>query len=188
MAGLGNNLYPPIFKKAYMPAFIRNNNTEEKCCKVYFSISVYNSLNEIATNLVQVSVQNQNTNYSALNLEKYPSGIMLTSLKEKEDRKTDDKYYIEIGLNDLAQGNQFNSGEYYKVQIRFTSSIEENGTTKDETWFNTNIANFSEWSQVVLVKGIEAPRLSLRNFDNQVSEREFALQDVSLVGSVIFNV
>lgn len=188
MAGLGNNLYPPIFKKAYMPAFIRNNNLEEKCCKIYFSISVYNSLNEIATNLVQVSVQNQNTNYSALNLEKYPSGIMLTSLKEKEDRKTDDKYYIEIGLNDLAQGNQFNSGEYYKVQIRFTSSIEENGTTKDETWFNTNIANFSEWSQVVLVKGIEAPRLSLRNFDNQVSEREFALQDVSLVGSVIFNV
>ena len=187
MAGLGNNLYPPIFKKAYMPAFIRNNNTEEKCCKVYFSISVYNSLNEIATDLVQVSVQNQNTNYSALNLEKYPSGIMLTSLKEKEDRKTDDRYYIEIGLGDLAQGNQFNPGEYYKVQIRFTSSLEENGTTKDETWFNTNIANFSEWSQVVLVKGIETPRLQLRNFDNQVSKREFALQDISLVGSVIFN-
>ena len=187
MAGLGNNLYPPIFKKAYMPAFIRNNNTEEKCCKVFFSISVYNSLNEIATDLVQVSVQNQNTNYSALNLEKYPSGIMLTSLKEKEDRKTDDRYYIEIGLGDLAQGNQFNPGEYYKVQIRFTSSLEENGTTKDETWFNTNIANFSEWSQVVLVKGIETPRLQLRNFDNQVSEREFALQDISLVGSVIFN-
>lgn len=187
MAGLGNNLYPPIFKKAYMPAFIRNNNTEEKCCKVYFSISVYNSLNEIATNLVQVSVQNQNTNYSALNLKKYPSGIMLTSLKEKEDSKTDDKYYIEIGLGDLAEGNQFNPGEYYKVQIRFTSSLEENGTTKNETWFNTNIANFSEWSQVVLVKGIETPRLQLRNFDNQVSEREFALQDISLVGSVIFN-
>ena len=187
MAGLGNNLYPPIFKKAYMPAFIRNNNTEEKCCKVYFSISVYNSLNEIATNLVQVSVQNQNTNYSALNLEKYPSGIMLTSLKEKEDSKTDDRYYIEIGLGDLAEGNQFNPGEYYKVQIRFTSSIEENGTTKDETWFNTNIANFSEWSQVVLVKGINTPRLQLRNFDNQVNEREFALQDISLVGSVIFD-
>lgn len=187
MAGLGNNLYPPIFKKAYMPAFIRNNNTEEKCCKVFFSISVYNSLNEIATDLVQVSVQNQNTNYSALDLEKYPSGIMLTSLKEKEDRKTDDRYYIEIGLGDLAQGNQFNPGEYYKVQIRFTSSLEENGTTKDETWFNTNIANFSEWSQVVLVKGIETPRLQLRNFDNQVSEREFALQDISLVGSVIFD-
>lgn len=187
MAGLGNNLYPPIFKKAYMPAFIRNNNTEEKCCKVYFSISVYNSLNEIATDLVQVSVQNQNTNYSALNLEKYPSGIMLTSLKEKENSKTDDKYYIEIGLGDLAEGNQFNPGEYYKVQIRFTSSIEENGTTKDETWFNTNIANFSEWSQVVLVKGINTPRLQLRNFDNQVNEREFALQDISLVGSVIFD-
>lgn len=187
MAGLGNNLYPPIFKKAYMPAFIRNNNTEEKCCKVYFSISVYNSLNEIATNLVQVSVQNQNTNYSALNLEKYPSGIMLTSLKEKENSKTDDRYYIEIGLGDLAEGNQFNPGEYYKVQIRFTSSIEENGSTKDETWFNTNIANFSEWSQVVLVKGINTPRLQLRNFDNQVNEREFALQDISLVGSVIFD-
>lgn len=39
MAGLGNNLYPPIFKKAYMPAFSKSNG-----CRIYFSLSAYNSL------------------------------------------------------------------------------------------------------------------------------------------------
>ena len=38
MPGINNNLYPPIFKKSYVPAFVGT-------CKVYFSISIYNSLN-----------------------------------------------------------------------------------------------------------------------------------------------
>ena len=42
MAGLGNNLYPPIFKKAYMPAFSISSE-----CKIYFSLSVYNSISDI---------------------------------------------------------------------------------------------------------------------------------------------
>lgn len=81
MAGLGNNLYPPIFKKAYMPAFNINEG-----CRIYFSLSVYNSINDINPNLIQISVQNQNTNYSALNLEYYPAGIKTVSLQIDENR------------------------------------------------------------------------------------------------------
>ena len=86
MAGLGNNLYPPIFKKAYVPAFAKEN---PEGCKIYFSLSVYNSLSDLAkyegsnniADLVQVSIQNQNTNYSALNLKTYKTGIMFTSMQ-----------------------------------------------------------------------------------------------------------
>ena len=62
MAGLGNNLYPPIFKKAYMPAFSKSNR---EGCRIYFSLSAYNSLDQFAkypnssgvADLVQVSIQ-----------------------------------------------------------------------------------------------------------------------------------
>ena len=33
MPGINNNLYPPIFKKSYAPAFVGT-------CRVYFSISI----------------------------------------------------------------------------------------------------------------------------------------------------
>jgi hypothetical protein len=36
MPGISNNLYPPIFKKSYVPAFVGS-------CEIYFSISAYNS-------------------------------------------------------------------------------------------------------------------------------------------------
>lgn len=80
MAGINNNLYPPIFNKSYMPAFVRDTE-----CRVYFSISVYNSLSEMhhsgaQVDGVQVIVQNQKTNQSVLNENLYPSGIKFTTL------------------------------------------------------------------------------------------------------------
>jgi hypothetical protein len=100
MAGLGNNLYPPIFKKAYVPAFVKTGDNSGGC-KIYFSLSNYNSLSEILTNLVQVSIQSQNTNYSAVNTEKYPAGIINTSIQEDSHRTTDDKYYVLIKQDDF---------------------------------------------------------------------------------------
>ena len=119
MAGLGNNLYPPIFKKAYIPAFDKNGE-----CRVYFSLSVYNSLNDFAhyknangeiaskgvADLVQISIQNQNTNYSALNLNRYPSGIMNTTMYEDTSLKTDERYYVKISAQDL-EGEEFLSAK-----------------------------------------------------------------------------
>lgn len=88
MAGINNNLYPPLVD-TYMPAFIYTDG-----CRVYFSISRYNSLSEMhhpgtdvnTVNAVQVVVQNQKTNQSMLNQELYPSGIKLADLKIDENR------------------------------------------------------------------------------------------------------
>jgi len=35
-----NNLYPPLVRDSYAPAFIYNQS-----CKIYFELSKYNSLN-----------------------------------------------------------------------------------------------------------------------------------------------
>ena len=184
MAGLGNNLYPPIFKKAYMPAFNINEG-----CRIYFSLSVYNSINDINPNLIQISVQNQNTNYSALNLEYYPAGIKTVSLQIDENRTSQDKYYVIINNNDLAT-EKFISGDIYKVQVRFTNnSTSMNSDSKvTETWLNNNIQNFSEWSQVVLIKGITEPILSLNDFSKQLDDESFALQDIYVSGKININI
>ena len=215
MAGLGNNLYPPIFKSAYAPAFDR-----EQGCKIYFSLSAYNSLEDFAryndsgqdvvADMVQVSIQNQNTNYSALNLNKYPSGIMNTKMYIDRERTTDDKYYIYINgkdrgneenysaemnkqvfedMADLAKGNVFNAGEFYKVQIRFVSrqvALPQQYSLIKESWYNSNISFFSQWSQVILVKGITKPVLELNDFSKNLEEESFTLQDIYVTGKLTF--
>ena len=95
MAGINNNLYPPIFNKSYMPAFVKENG-----CRVYFSISSYNSLAEIK-NKVQVSVQNQKTNQSVLLEELYPSGVMLKPLVIDTNKNGNDIYYVDIANGDI---------------------------------------------------------------------------------------
>lgn len=196
MAGLGNNLYPPIFKKAYAPAFVTDGQGK---CKIYFSLSVYNSLSDLAryegsnnvADLVQVSIQNQNTNYSALDLssEYCKTGILFTSMGIESDRTSDDKYYIEIYSKYLADG-KFAQGQYYKLQIRFTSRyVTSKPAPKEvnESWLNENLANFSEWSQVILLKGIKQPSLDLRGFSKDTDQRVFSLKEIDLIGKVDFD-
>ena len=76
MSDIGNNLYPPIVD-SWMPAFIRTNADG---CRVYFSISSYNSLSEINMQAVQVSINHQKTNVTALKNKDYPSGIKLSTM------------------------------------------------------------------------------------------------------------
>lgn len=193
MAGLGNNLYPPIFKKAYVPAFVKSGNNSG--CRIYFSLSNYNSLDEMLTDYVQVSIQYQNTNYSAVNTvvtetdeSGYPAGIINTSIKEDPYRTTDDKYYISLDITQF-QNKEIKAGQYYKVQIRFTSaSIQDKPIGKpDQSWYTKNLAYFSQWSQVVLIKGISQPILELKSFTEGATEQTFTLQDIYLVGSVHFD-
>ena len=112
------NLYPPVVDP-YMPAFlVGSSDIQKNTCRVYFSISLYNSLNDIKN--AQVTVANQNTNLSVLDKSKYPCEIMLTDIKTDLTRISDDKYYIEIKTSDIEEGFQIN--QYYKVQIRFTAA------------------------------------------------------------------
>lgn len=79
-------LYPPILLDS-APAFINNS------FKIFFELSPFNSINDINTSLVQITVIKQSTNTSMINT---PSGIKMATLK-----KEDDKYCVSIQEGDI---------------------------------------------------------------------------------------
>ena len=185
MAGLQNNLYPPIIE-TYMPAFL---NTE--ACKVYFSLSRYNSYDEIKKN-AQVIVNNQNTNLSMLSTSKYPTGIMLTQVYEDDFITGDNRFYIIINPSDLEDGI-FEINQYYKVQIRFTAASATepqygvNGEQQIAKWLVDNQNLFSEWSTVCLIRGISRPIIELKNFDNSTDDFNLLPStSIDLIGNLFF--
>ena len=189
MAGINNNLYPPIFNRAYMPAFVR-----ETGCRVYFSISSYNSLDELhhsnsdrtQVDGVQVVVQNQKTNQSVLASQTYPSGVKLTNLHIDSERQGNDIYYIDIFNSDIQGG--FTLNQYYKVQVRFTAEgVALPANNKMDGWLSSNLAFFSEWSTVVLIRPISSPTLVLNNFDQSSDLTTFTLKDIVFAGRITFD-
>lgn len=182
MPGIGNNLYPPIVK-TWMPAFVRTN---PQGCRVYFSISSYNSLSEINQDAVQVIVNHQKSNASVLNSDLYPSGIKITTLHIDDLITSDDKYYIEILPSDL-EGGQFTLNAYYKVQLRFTLTAitAPSDSTKIDGWLSNNISAFSQWSTVCLIYSISNPIVYLNNFDD-TSLTTITLTNLQVVGTVDF--
>ena len=199
MASINNNLYPPICA-TYMPAFDR---TDE--CRVYFSISPYNSLNNLhhssqnsLIDAVQIIIKNQKTNQSVLNQNLYPSGIKLCTLFTDQDRETDDKYYVVIYPTDiqgynLEEKTGFNLNQYYKVQIRFTGINASNPTIENgypvnlDSWLSENINFFSQWSTVCLIRPISFPILSIKGFNSNGELTTFSSQDIDIVGKITFS-
>ena len=183
---VNNNLFPPVCD-VYMPAFlVGSSDSQKNICRVYFSISLYNSLSDITN--AQVTVTNQNTNISVLDRSKYPCEIMLTDIKTDITKTSDDKYYIEIKSNDIEDGFQIN--QYYKVQIRFTAagatSIDLTPPQAIDSWLAANLSNFSEWSTVCLVRGISTPNLNISGFDNSANITVWSLNNVDLIGNLTF--
>lgn len=154
------NLYPPIMPDV-IPAFIRTES-----CKIHFALSSYNSLNDIKN--VQLTLTNQKTNQSALDSVKYPSNIKIIDKANIQIQDTEDnyKYYIELPASDLIN-NIFLLNQFYKIQLRFTSIQAEDIESEGRgiaTWLTNNVDYFSEWSTVCLLKGIEQPLFSIKNF------------------------
>lgn len=184
------NLYPPVVD-TYMPAFlIEQNKSESKnICRVYFSLSLYNSSTDIAN--VQVTVTNQNTNISALDTYKYPTGIMLTKLQTDLTRASNDRYFIEITPSDI-DGGAFEINKYYKVQLRFTSteagSVNLTIPQAIDHWLNTkaNLSEFSEWSTVCLVRGISVPYLNVVGLDKNADETILTSTLIDIIGKLTF--
>lgn len=184
------NLYPPVVD-TYMPAFlIEEGKSENKnICRVYFSLSLYNSDSDIAN--VQVVVNDQNTNISVLDTTKYPTGIMLTKLQIDLTRTSSDRYFIDIAPSDI-EGGAFKINKYYKVQLRFTST---NAGTVSLTvpqaidfWLNQkeNLTEFSEWSTVCLVRGISVPYLNIVGLDKNADETILTSTLIDIIGKVTF--
>ena len=169
-----SNLYPPLINDT-IPSFIRT-----KSCKIYFSLSNYNSAKDIKN--VQISLINQKTNQSAFDPINYPSGIKIATMMYDSNIQNDYNYYIEIFTEDL-KNNSFGLNEFYKVQLRFTSTIASDPPNSGKglaTWLYNNSQFFSEWSRVCLIKGIEQPIVTLRGFnDKEINE------DIVLTNSTI---
>ena len=180
------NLYPPVVD-TYMPAFlVGSSDIQKNTCRVYFSISLYNSLNDIKN--AQVTVANQSTNLSVLDKSKYPCEIMLTDIKTDLTRVSDDKYYIEIKTSDIEEGFQIN--QYYKVQIRFIAAgaadVSLDTPQAIDSWLAANLSNFSEWSTVCLVRGISVPSLSISGFNISADMTLWSLNNVDVVGKLTY--
>ena len=164
MSTVSSNLYPPIMPDT-LPAFVGDN------CRIYFSLSKYNSASDIKN--IQVSLMKQKTNTSIL---KSPSGILIINGSPtviNENESSDYKYYITINKNQIIN-NSFDTNEYYKIQLRFTAfgaeDISQN--TEDQTateatslWLEKNKNYFSEWSKTCLIKCIASPKLTLKHFE-----------------------
>ena len=163
---------PDSVQIAKTATFDTTNTTKPNyICRVYFSLSMFNSISEIAN--AQVTVRSQLTNRTVLHKTKYPCEVMLKAIQTDTTRTTDDKYYIEIRPEDL-EGLNFIVDQYYKVQIRFTSTdAEDSGidlTDPDavqaiDSWLSRNLQYFSEWSTVCLIRGISVPTIKLQDFD-----------------------
>lgn len=182
MPGIGNNLYPPIVD-TYMPAFIRTT-----ACRIYFSLSIYNSIEEIKN--VQIIISNQNTNLSALAVNLYPAGIKITDLHIDNSISGNDKYYIEIRPEDLDSGI-FELNQFYKVQIRFTGigATPLTDSSKIAAWLTNNQTYFSEWSTVCLIKGIQKPEIYLKGFESTSSTTDrlvFTSEVLDIIGKMYF--
>lgn len=182
MPGIGNNLYPPIVD-TYMPAFIRTT-----ACRIYFSLSIYNSIEEIKN--VQIIISNQNTNLSALAVNLYPAGIKITDLHIDNSISGNDKYYIEIRPEDLDSGI-FELNQFYKVQIRFTGTgaTPLTDSSKIAAWLTNNQTYFSEWSTVCLIKGIQKPEIYLKGFESTSSTTDrlvFTSEMLDIIGKMYF--
>lgn len=177
---IATNLYPPLIADS-QAAFIRTNT-----CKIYFSLSVYNAISDIAN--VQISLINQKTNASALKAATYPSGIKIAKLKEDSSIQNNYKYYVEIIPTDLEK-EEFELNQFYKVQLRFTSTsapTAPSSGTNLANWLSTNMTNFSQWSTVCLIKGIEQPQISIHNFSENNNITLFSSTG-KVVGKMYFN-
>lgn len=152
-------LYPPIINYA-APAF----DYKQKV-RIYFAISTYNSLSDIAQ--AQVLVRYQKNNANALDTDKYPNKIKccpITEVTPGQDAtiaSTAARFFIELEPKDLVTGG-FEPDLIYKVQLRFSSRSWSSRTSA------TNLASSaSEWSTVCLLKPIEIPNFYVLELGGQ---------------------
>jgi hypothetical protein len=167
------NLYPPIVPSLnpVFPIGLRP--------KIYFTLSAYNYIDQINSDIVQISVVNQKTNQNVVIAESNNnSNILITSIMEDSSG-----YYISLPVSKL----KIEIDNYYKVQIRFLSASAQISTNIDEAVveFQTNYNNYldylSEWSSVTLVRPISKPTLQLQGLDGDIPRVKTIVESSSLM-------
>lgn len=147
-------LYPAIVD-SYMPAFKAGNTR----CRVYFSLSKFNSSSDFTS--VHISVVKQNTGMNVVKTtddpanSKYRSTGIIINAKATRVLDEDNLYYVEIEDDDLSSVSGtfagWIPGWVYKIQLRL-SARDYDGSIGQAAWLNNNSIYFSEWSTVCVVK------------------------------------
>lgn len=141
-------IYPPTLQST-QPAFLTSSLPYE----IGFTLQNVTALNDIKH--VQVRVVQQSNNKTIVNTDKYPDGIIY-----KNDFTESS---VEIRSDDLILTG-WTAGYLYKVQVRFGTNVYDT-TQPFVTWKQEqiNLSAFSEWSNVMVIKAIAEPAVTLLN-------------------------
>ena len=155
-------LYPPILD-SYLPAF----QASEGKCKVFFSLSNFNSSTDFKC--VHIAVLKQGNGLNVVKpvdeevidifgtYTRYRKTGIIMNVPFKPVENKDNLYYCEILSSDIGvKDNDYNGfipGWIYKIQIRLSAS-EYDESEGQAAWLNNHSSDFSEWSTVCTTKAI----------------------------------
>lgn len=170
MAGLDTYLYPPIINSTYLPGFIVNSRSFQ----IFFNISNYNDLDSIKS--IHVSIRDQRTNRSLKT--KNPGYIQLVFGSEQQKAQkiqgSSNLYGITIETKNFE--TKFQANLFYKVQLRFSSE-----------YGSTDTANFSQWSEVALIKVVNDFDISVSALDKNGDTKQLTSFLNLISGRIEFN-
>lgn len=177
-----NTLYPPLIE-TFQPAFVYDTYAF-----ISFSLSPFNSSNDIKAIHISVADQRNNSNVLIQNqtikrnseiLGKIMNGILIAefptfdkendSLQQQGIFQYDSKNNVYAVILDpewlnKAKDKCWNNNQYYQVQIRFDRNENTNewkNASDDNTYLLNYREYFSEWSSVTLIKPILEPIIAI---------------------------
>lgn len=153
-----NQLYPPQFSSTFAPAFPVTSTP-----RIYFSLSSYNSSNDIQR--VHIIITNQKSNENVI---KTGVGLLFKPLSYDTDASM---YYVDISPSEIA-GDEWIHNQYYKLQLRFDNADAPLNGVFDNAYLTENLEHFSEWSQVLLLRPISEPQVLIRPFDLESNQNK----------------
>lgn len=178
-------LYPPIVD-SYMPAFVVGQSLDDYC-RIYFSLSKFNGLDDFSNAHVSIIKQNTGMNVVDTTKDLHKTGIILNVTCNKVISESN-LYYIDIYDSDLSSV----SGDYkgwipgwiYKIQLRLSNTAyDPNSGIGEAAWLNLNASSFSEWSTVCIVKAIGKIDYVLNELNIDTTELESGIS--TLNGQII---
>ena len=186
-------LYPPILD-SYIPAFAAGTTTH---CRVYFSLSKFNSRTDFSS--VHVSIVKQNSGLSVVNtndnasLNHYRATGIILNVKPVLVEGEENLFYIDIENNDLSSIDTnlgysgWIPGWIYKIQIRLCGAQDYNPSSDagQAAWLNLNANRFSEWSNVTTTKAIGGITVQIPSLDYDSDKVENKHQEKTLYISTL---
>lgn len=162
-------LYPPIVDTC-TPVFLQGDS-----CKIWFSYSPYmDSLSDEEKEklFMQVSINQQDTNKTALSKDKWATGsavFKVNSATEGTKEFAHNLSYVTVENSDIRNG--FGTLQLYKAQLRFIYAETQDKALTIANSFSATPYR-SEWSTVTLLKCIQEPQTFIFTLDTVLIEED----------------